>query len=105
MGKALWIIPAGRMKARREHVVPLPTQAMVLLNAMRPITGHTKFVFPNRDDRQRPMADAALRQALKKLGWATKYPKFDTSCTQVIDFIRNGLQSVDYKTGLAKSDG
>ncbi|MCW2313539.1 hypothetical protein M2244_003292, partial [Rhodoferax antarcticus] len=32
-------------------------------------------------------------------------PKFDTSCTQVIDFIRNGLQSVDYKTGLAKSDG
>ena len=54
--KALWTIPARRMKARREHVVPLPTQAVELLKAMHPITGHTKFVFPNRDDRQRPTA-------------------------------------------------
>lgn len=79
--KELWTIPAHRMKARRVHVVPLPTQAVVLLNAMRPVTGHTKFVFPNRDDRQRPMADAALRQALKKLGWATKYSPHGTRTT------------------------
>lgn len=38
---------------------------------MHPIAAHTEFVLPNRDDRQRPMANAALRQALKKLGWAT----------------------------------
>lgn len=81
LDKALWTIPARRMKARREHVVPLPTQAVELLKAMHPITGHTKFVFPNRDDRQRPMADAALRQALKKLGWATKYSPHGTRTT------------------------
>lgn len=78
---ALWTIPARRMKARREHIVPLPTQAVELLKAMHPITGHTQFVFPNRDDRQRPMADAALRQALKKLGWATKYSPHGTRTT------------------------
>lgn len=79
--KAIWKIPSRRMKARREHVIPLPSQAVTLLDAMRPITGHTKFVFPNRDDRTRSMADAALRQALKKLGWATKYSPHGTRTT------------------------
>ena len=81
LDNALWTIPARRMKARREHVLPLPTQAVALLKAMQPITGHTKFVFPNRDDRARPMADAALRSALKKLGWATKYSPHGTRTT------------------------
>lgn len=48
---------------------------------MHPITGHTKFVLPNRDDRQRSMADAALRQTLKKLGWATKFSQHGTRIT------------------------
>ncbi|MEJ2896591.1 hypothetical protein [Bordetella avium] len=69
------------MKARREHIVLLPTQVVELLKAMYPIAGHTKFVFPNRDDRQRFMADATLRQALKKLGWATKYSPHGTRTT------------------------
>lgn len=78
---ALWKIPAARMKARREHVVPLPSQAVTLLRAMHPITGNTKFVFPSRDDRSRPMSDAALRQALKKLGWAKRYSPHATRTT------------------------
>ncbi|WP_215405263.1 integrase arm-type DNA-binding domain-containing protein [Janthinobacterium sp. JC611] len=81
LDSALWKIQAQRMKARREHVLPLPEQAVKLLKAMRPITGHTKYVFPNRDDRARPMADAALRQALKKLGWAKKYSPHGTRTT------------------------
>lgn len=78
---ALWKIPAERMKARRAHAVPLPSQAIDLLKAMKPVTGHTKFVFPNRDDRARPMADASLRQALKKLGWAKEYSPHGTRTT------------------------
>lgn len=81
LDNALWKIPAHRMKARREHVLPLPEQAVKLLKAMSPITGHAKYVFPNRDDRARPMADAALRQALKKLGWAKKYSPHGTRTT------------------------
>jgi integrase len=69
------------MKARREHVVPLPTQAVDLLKAMQHITGQGTFVFPNRDDRKRPMSDASLRQALNKLGWATKYSPHGTRTT------------------------
>jgi integrase len=79
--KALWKIPAQRMKARREHLLPLPVQAIALLKAMHHITGHTQFVFPNRDDRGRSMSDAALRQVLKKLGWATQYSPHGTRTT------------------------
>lgn len=79
--RKVWTIPKERMKARREHVLPLPNQAIKLLEALKPITGHRKHVFPNRDDGDRPMADAALRQALKKLGWATKYSPHGTRTT------------------------
>jgi integrase len=79
--RKVWTIPKERMKARREHVLPLPNQAIKLLEALKPITGHRSHVFPNRDDGARPMADAALRQALKKLGWATKYSPHGTRTT------------------------
>lgn len=79
--RKVWTIPKERMKARREHVLPLPNQAIKLLEALKPITGHRNHVFPNRDDGDRSMADAALRQALKKLGWATKYSPHGTRTT------------------------
>lgn len=81
LDNAIWKIPPERMKARREHILPLPTQAVSLLRAMHPISGHTKFVFPNRDDRERAMASASFRQALLKLGWAGKYSPHGTRTT------------------------
>ena len=35
LGNALWAIPAMRMKARREHVTPLPSQAVNMLKTTR----------------------------------------------------------------------
>lgn len=78
---AVWKIPAQRMKARREHTLPLPSQAVAILVALKHITGHTKFVFPNRDDRKRAMADASLRGALNKLGWGKRFSPHATRTT------------------------
>jgi integrase len=36
-----WIIPAERMKTRVRHIVPLSSQARLLFDLQRPITGHT----------------------------------------------------------------
>ena len=66
--KAVWRIPAQRMKARKEHVVPLPRQAVEMLKGLHAITGNRKHLFPGRDDRNAPMSAASLRQALKVLG-------------------------------------
>lgn len=70
---ATWRIPAERMKKRREHVIPLPTQAVDLLKSMEMLTGKRDHVFPHRDDRTKPMVTAAFRQMLHVLGWSGKF--------------------------------
>lgn len=67
---AIWRIPAERMKKRKEHLIPLPQQAVTLLRGMHIITGTRKHVFPHRDDRSKPMVTASFRQMLGTLGWA-----------------------------------
>lgn len=69
---ALWRIPDVRMKMRREHLIPLPTHAVVLLQGLRFITGERKYVFPHRDKRDECMTDAALRTALRVMGFNRK---------------------------------
>jgi integrase len=78
---ALWRIPAARMKKRKEHVVPLPRQAVELLRTLHGVTGQRVHVFPNRDNRNGPMTDNALRQALKNMGWAGRYSPHATRTT------------------------
>jgi integrase len=78
---ALWRIPARRMKKRKEHLVSLPSQAIDLLRAMFAITGRGTHVFPNRDDRRRPMSAGSFRQALKVIGWAGRYSPHATRTT------------------------
>nr|WP_267274421.1 integrase domain-containing protein [Escherichia coli] len=46
----LWTIPAGRMKAKREHIVPLSVRALDILEIMKPISAHREYVFPSRNN-------------------------------------------------------
>lgn len=78
---AIWRIPAERMKKRKEHVVPLPRQAVDMLRALHGITGHRDHLFPHRDDRSKPMVTASFRQMLNVLGWGGKYSPHATRTT------------------------
>lgn len=51
----LWTIPAERMKAKREHIVPLSPQALEILGVMKPISAHREHVFPSRNAPKHPM--------------------------------------------------
>lgn len=66
-----WIIPAERMKMRRDHIVPLSRQAIEILNQQREETGHinTDLVFPSQIRPKEPMSDGTVRIALQKLGF------------------------------------
>ena len=70
---AIGRVPSRRMKPRKEHIVPLPRQAIQMLNVLHGITGNRTHLFPGRDNRQMPMAVASMRQALKVLGWSGNY--------------------------------
>lgn len=81
LDKALWKIPAERMKKRKEHTNPLPKQAVEMLQGLHAITGKYAHVFPHRDERTRPMVSASFRQMLNVLGWAGKYSPHATRTT------------------------
>lgn len=81
LDKAIWRIPAERMKKRKEHVSPLPTQAVAMLRALHGLTGRYTYLFPHRDDRSKPMVAASFRQMLNVLGWSKKYSPHATRTT------------------------
>lgn len=65
----LWRLPAARMKMRREHLVPLPLQAVAILNELHPLTGDGPYVFPSLRGQSRPMSENTLNAALRALGF------------------------------------
>ncbi|SMQ23256.1 Integrase, partial [Pantoea agglomerans] len=65
----LWTIPAERMKAKREHIVPLSAQALEILDVMKPISAHREHVFPSRNDPKKPMNSQTANAALKRIGY------------------------------------
>jgi integrase len=64
-----WRIPAGQMKARQPHIVPLSSQAMTLLRELQPLTGASPFLFPGERSAERPMSNNTLNAALRRLGY------------------------------------
>lgn len=68
----LWTIPAKRMKAKREHIVPLSSQALDILEMLKPISSHREHVFPSRNDPKQPMNSQTANAALKRIGYGGK---------------------------------
>jgi integrase len=58
-------------KTKTEHLVPLASQAVTILRDLQALTGQRRYVFPGRDP-QKPMSDAALNAALRRMGYDTK---------------------------------
>lgn len=59
-------------KTKTEHLVPLATQAVQILKELQALTGHGRYVFPGARSSQRPMSDAAINAALRRLGYDTR---------------------------------
>lgn len=64
----LWTIPAGRMKAKRPHVVPLSGQAADILQELRK-SHDSDYLFPSPRALSRCLSDVALLAALRRMGY------------------------------------
>ncbi len=64
----LWSVPAGRMKARKELLVPLSAGSLVILSKARALrgSGQGDLVFPGRGGR--PLSDMTLTKVLRDMG-------------------------------------
>lgn len=66
----MWLIPAERMKMRREHMVPLSRQAIAVLEDMRRVNGGQPYIFAGQGRRRRPISENTIRCALQGMGFA-----------------------------------
>lgn len=71
LDKGLWVIPAERMKMRVEHIVPLSTQAVMLLRELQKY-GNKGLLFPNVKTPGKPMDANTFNRALERLGFSGK---------------------------------
>ncbi|OCG44891.1 integrase [Gilliamella sp. Choc4-2] len=66
----IWTIPASKMKMKRDHIIPLPPQAIKILEIMLPITSHKEFVFPSmKGSINKPMSSQTVNMAIKRMGF------------------------------------
>ncbi len=81
----IWAVPAGRMKMKREHRVPLSDKAIALLKAMLRIGG-TDLIFPNNKDTV--LSDMTLTAVLRHMnkevtahGFRSSFRDWASECT------------------------
>ena len=67
---AVWRIPAGKMKSRRPHAVPLSDQVLDLLEGLKEFNGDARYVFRSLVSRERPMSENTLTAALRRMGYS-----------------------------------
>jgi integrase len=66
---ATWSIPAGRMKMKKPHVVPLSPQALKILGELSIVTGKGKYLFPSIRSTAKPISDNTMNAGLRRLGY------------------------------------
>jgi integrase len=64
--QAAWTIPASRMKAGREHRVPLAPRCLELLEHAKILAASSEFLFPGRSGKK-PMSNMALLMTMRRL--------------------------------------
>lgn len=67
--RAIWSIPAAKMKMRRDHRVPLAPQAVAVLRGLYPITWRGDLVFPGIVSAKKPISENTLNVALRRMGF------------------------------------
>ena len=62
----LWVVPAARMKAGREHRVPLAHRCTDILARAKQLAGRSHYIFPGRSE-ERPMSNMVFLMALRRM--------------------------------------
>ena len=70
LDKAEWRYTISKTKT--EHLVPLAQQAVEILRDLHQLTGHGVYVFPGARDHNKPMSQAAINVALRRIGYDTR---------------------------------
>lgn len=67
--RAMWEVPSERMKMKRDHLVPLPNQAIEVLQELLAIDFGSTYVLPSPRDPGRTLSEMTFNAALRRLGY------------------------------------
>ncbi|GAB4045756.1 tyrosine-type recombinase/integrase [Spirosoma litoris] len=70
--KAVWIIPAERMKMNLPHIVPLSRQSLAIFRELHTLNAHREFIFPGYYHPRKPMCKNTMLVAIKRMGYTGK---------------------------------
>lgn len=66
----VWTVPANRMKMKKEHNIPLPPQAMAILEELKEISISNDFIFPSAiNGTKKPMNSQTVNAMIKRVGY------------------------------------
>lgn len=102
--KRLWIIPANKMKAKREHIVPLTAAVISILDIMAPISGHREYIFPSNIDPNTCMNRETLNRALVRMGFKGRTVAHGLRALASTTLNENGFEPDIIEAALAHKD-
>ena len=93
--KAVWTVPASRMKTGEIHEVPLSNQALDILRAQEALRGENPHVFPGRA--MRSMSNMSMAMVMRRLGVDATVHGFRSSFrTWASEVATSNLKSLSY---------
>ncbi|EEF3817304.1 tyrosine-type recombinase/integrase [Salmonella enterica subsp. diarizonae] len=102
--KAVWEIPAERIKMKRPHLVPLSTQALEIVQQLKVMSGQYPLVFPGRNDPRKTMSEASINQVFKRIGYTGKVTGHGFRHTMSTILHEEGFNTAWIETQLAHVD-
>ncbi|MGF1720454.1 tyrosine-type recombinase/integrase [Vibrio kyushuensis] len=100
----LWILPTERMKAKKEHIIPLSDQCMAILETIRPVSGHREFVFPSIRDPKKHTDSESINKALGRIGFKGRTTAHGLRSLASTTLNENGFDSDVIEAALSHSD-
>lgn len=69
LDEAIWRIAAEKMKMRRTHVTPLPTQLVAMLKVLQEITGRQAYLFPGIGIKNPMISENTVNKVFRLIGY------------------------------------
>jgi integrase len=70
--KAMWVIPAQRMKMNLPHIIPLSQQSLAIFRELKEMNSKREFIFPGYYNPRKYMSKNTMLIAIKRMGYNGK---------------------------------
>jgi integrase len=101
----VWVIPAQRMKMKKEHKIPLTEKMLELLSMMKAINGHRQHIFASHIKPTKPVNAETANKALRDMGFAGRLVAHGMRALASTVLNEQGFDSDIIEAALAHKDG